>query len=95
MPATTRSTRARRSACVVSSRRAAIEPSTYCGLRRWYARTRLALLLAGPSTIVTYTPPVPLPAVDVVQVWHDRHTVDPAHSWLRGGIRRAASLHDR
>ena len=55
---------------------------------------RLALLLAGPGTIVTYTPPVPLPAVDVVQVWHDRHTVDPAHVWLRGEVRRAAAALD-
>ena len=48
---------------------------------------RLALLLAGPSTIVTYAPPVPLPAVDVVQAGHDRHTVDPAHAWLRSEVR--------
>jgi len=53
---------------------------------------RLAAKLVAAGAISTYEPPIPLPAVNVSQVWHARNDSDPAHGWLRSCVRRAFSL---
>lgn len=34
--------------------------------------------------------PFEMPPVEVAQLWHRRHERDPAHTWLRGAVARAA-----
>jgi DNA-binding transcriptional LysR family regulator len=50
--------------------------------------SRLAATFAAGAGLVVYDPPVPIPTVTVLQVWHGRFTADPAHAWLRGCVRR-------
>lgn len=36
--------------------------------------------------IVVFEPPIKLPPINVVQVWHERFQDDPMHAWLRSTI---------
>jgi hypothetical protein len=42
--------------------------------------------LAAMLDLRMYDPPIELPAVEVVTLWHERMDDDPAHSWLRQAI---------
>jgi DNA-binding transcriptional LysR family regulator len=46
------------------------------------APERLVTVLGGPTTMVSYSPPLALPVVQVEVVWHARHHHDPPHQWL-------------
>lgn len=52
---------------------------------------RLAAVLARGAGLALFEPPVALPAVDVMQLWHGRNHDDPAHRWLRAQVRAAAA----
>jgi DNA-binding transcriptional LysR family regulator len=52
------------------------------------APRRLLTVIGSPSSIVHFTPPIPLPPVNVDVIWHRRHHHDPPHQWLR------QTLHD-
>ena len=59
--------------------------------------TQTDSILTAPARLVTqfsqylpiqiYTLPVTVPDFKVVQVWHERNHLDPAHQWLRGFIK--------
>jgi DNA-binding transcriptional LysR family regulator len=51
---------------------------------------RLAEVFARGSGVAIIPIPIALPTVDVRQFWHHRMTTDPAHSWLRSCVQRAA-----
>jgi DNA-binding transcriptional LysR family regulator len=51
----------------------------------------LASVLLDHGAIVTYRPPIELPAVTISQLWHASNTDDPPHQWLRDCVQRAAS----
>lgn len=51
------------------------------------APTRLLALLAEPFDLFTFAPPIELPSIKIVQVWHARSHMDAAHRWLRGLVR--------
>jgi DNA-binding transcriptional LysR family regulator len=53
------------------------------------APSRLLKLLAEPLGLVTFGPPVDLPEIKVVQVWHGRSHNDPAHRWFRELVRKS------
>jgi DNA-binding transcriptional LysR family regulator len=55
------------------------------------APSRLLTKLAGPLGLQVFAPPVSLPAIRVVQVWHARSHSDPAHRWFREIVRRVSS----
>jgi DNA-binding transcriptional LysR family regulator len=52
------------------------------------APSRLLAHLAGPLGLRTFDPPLSMPAIHVVQVWHARSEADPAHRWFRDLVRR-------
>lgn len=58
------------------------------------APRRLITVLGSPTTIVQFTPPVPLPVVNVEITWHARHHHDPPHQWLRHTLHDAVSRTD-
>ncbi|WP_018544011.1 LysR family transcriptional regulator [Streptomyces sp. LaPpAH-108] len=43
--------------------------------------------LAEALGLVTFPVPLPLPPLRVGIAWHPRHDADPAHAWLRDGVR--------
>lgn len=55
-------------------------------------------IFTGPSRLIkqigrafpihTLTPPVKIPDITIVQVWHERNNSDPGHRWLRDHIRQ-------
>jgi DNA-binding transcriptional LysR family regulator len=47
---------------------------------------RLASYLATDLRLAMFTPPLPLPTVDIEQFWHERVTRDSGHRWLRSRI---------
>ncbi len=55
------------------------------------APARLLAKLAGPLELWTFAPPVPLPGIRVVQVWHARSNADRAHAWFRGLVKGAVA----
>jgi DNA-binding transcriptional LysR family regulator len=55
------------------------------------APRRLITVLGSPTTIAQFTPPVPLPVVNVHVIWHARHHHDPPHQWLRHTLHDAVS----
>lgn len=80
--------RTRRVAAVVPSFSAALAMCMRSDLTA-IAPFRLAELLGGPGGLVTFASPIPLPAVDVRVIWHDRNSAEPAHRWLLGCVQRA------
>ena len=40
-------------------------------------------------------PPLPLPSITEMLWWNPRHTMDPAHAWLRGRIGEIAAELDQ
>jgi LysR family transcriptional regulator, nod-box dependent transcriptional activator len=36
-------------------------------------------------------PPIPLPSITEMLWWNPRHTMDPAHAWLRARIAEIAA----
>jgi DNA-binding transcriptional LysR family regulator len=52
--------------------------------------SRLASLFADGGRVVLRPSPLPLPEVDVQQIWHGRLTIDPEHVWFRACVRAAA-----
>jgi DNA-binding transcriptional LysR family regulator len=46
----------------------------------------IAKTMARALPIVSLEIPLPLPTFDVCLTWHDRHSDDPAHQWLRTQI---------
>jgi DNA-binding transcriptional LysR family regulator len=46
------------------------------------APASLVRVLASPSTLATFKPPLDLPVVRVEVAWHARHQQDPSHRWL-------------
>jgi DNA-binding transcriptional LysR family regulator len=53
------------------------------------APSGLAEVFSKGAGLRTFAIPVPIPAVDVRQIWHHRLTTDPAHAWLRSCVSRA------
>jgi DNA-binding transcriptional LysR family regulator len=47
------------------------------------APSRLIRLLAKQFSLNTFSPPVDLKPISVIQVWHAQHQKDPAHIWFR------------
>ena len=47
------------------------------------APTRLIRLLSKQFSLSTFSPPVDLDPLSIVQVWHEQHHKDPAHTWFR------------
>jgi DNA-binding transcriptional LysR family regulator len=43
----------------------------------------VASLFAEQLGLMTFRPPIPLPAVEIAQYWHERYHRDPGHRWLR------------
>jgi DNA-binding transcriptional LysR family regulator len=43
----------------------------------------VAALFAEKLDLATFRPPIPLPAIEIVQYWHERYHRDPGHRWLR------------
>jgi DNA-binding transcriptional LysR family regulator len=56
--------------------------------------SRLASVLLECGAIVSYRPPIVLPAVTISQLWHGSNTNDQAHQWLRSCVTRAAATVD-
>lgn len=52
----------------------------------------LAHQIASRDDVVVKKPPVPVPAVRVPMVWHERSHRDPRHRWLRDQLRAAADV---
>ncbi len=48
--------------------------------------SRLAERLARDLPLQTIKPPIPLPRIEVGQIWHERYDRDSAHRWLRSTI---------
>ncbi len=42
--------------------------------------------LAARLDLVVVAPPVPVPAVPIVSLWHERYQADPAHRFFRGVV---------
>jgi DNA-binding transcriptional LysR family regulator len=40
------------------------------------------------GALVSYRPPLELPAVPILMAWHRRDASAPAHRWMRGRIAR-------
>ncbi len=55
---------------------------------------RLLTVLGSPATITPFTPPLPLPVVNVDIIWHARNHDDPPHQWLRHTLVAALSRAD-
>jgi DNA-binding transcriptional LysR family regulator len=55
------------------------------------APSRLLAKLAAPLGLRTFAPPVTMPPIRVVQVWHARSDADPAHRWFRELVRAVAA----
>lgn len=63
------------------------------------------LILTAPARLVerfvtslpleTFEPPIELPPINVVQIWHERFQADPMHIWLRAAIRDMAAAPKR
>jgi DNA-binding transcriptional LysR family regulator len=53
--------------------------------------SRLATVFSRGAGLVVFPIPLPLPTVDVRQVWHHRLSADPAHRWLRSCVSRATA----
>ena len=51
---------------------------------------RLARTLSRNVDMKIMKPPVELPPLNEVLIWHNRHELDAAHSWLRGVFRETA-----
>jgi LysR family nod box-dependent transcriptional activator len=47
--------------------------------------------LAGVTNVRTFRPPLKLPDIHEVLIWHPRHSTDPGHRWLRERLRAIAS----
>jgi LysR family transcriptional regulator, nod-box dependent transcriptional activator len=47
---------------------------------------RLAHAVADAAQIRAFEPPVPMPHITEVALWHPRRTTDPAHRWLRSQL---------
>jgi DNA-binding transcriptional LysR family regulator len=43
----------------------------------------VAIFLAEKLELATFRPPMPLPAIEIAQYWHERYHRDPGHRWLR------------
>jgi DNA-binding transcriptional LysR family regulator len=56
------------------------------------APRRLASVFSTGAGLEVFEIPVPIPAVDVRQIWHHRLNDDPTHGWLRSCVRRAVGL---
>ncbi len=56
---------------------------------------RLAHQLAKGLPIDILPPPVELTSFSSYLIWHERDEADPAHTWLRGAITRAAGAVDQ
>jgi DNA-binding transcriptional LysR family regulator len=52
---------------------------------------RLASVFSSGAGLELFEIPVPIPTVDVRQIWHHRLTDDPTHQWLRSCVRRAVT----
>jgi DNA-binding transcriptional LysR family regulator len=52
---------------------------------------RLASVFSSGAGLELFAIPVPIPTVDVRQIWHHRLTADPTHQWLRSCVRRAVA----
>jgi DNA-binding transcriptional LysR family regulator len=55
------------------------------------APSRLLTLLAEPFGLETFAPPVELPAIKIVQVWHARADADAPHRWFRELVKKHAT----
>jgi DNA-binding transcriptional LysR family regulator len=55
------------------------------------APRELALDVARELDLQVIDPPIPLPAIPVAAIWHERHHADPAHRWLRALVVDAVS----
>jgi DNA-binding transcriptional LysR family regulator len=55
------------------------------------APSRLLSKLAAPLGLRTFAPPVTMPVIRIVQVWHARSDADPAHRWFRELVRDVAA----
>ena len=49
------------------------------------------LLRGQDDKLRTFEPPVDVPGIDLVSVWHPRVDDDPAHGWIRERIREVAT----
>jgi DNA-binding transcriptional LysR family regulator len=47
---------------------------------------RLAERLVKNLPIEAFTPPIPLPRIEISQIWHERVDRDAGHRWLRSKI---------
>lgn len=47
---------------------------------------QLAKKMALRLGLSIYTPPMPLPSVQICMIWHKRNTGNSAHRWLRAVI---------
>jgi DNA-binding transcriptional LysR family regulator len=54
------------------------------------APSGLADVFSKGAGLRVFTIPVPIPSVDVRQIWHHRLTNDPLHAWLRSCVSRAS-----
>jgi DNA-binding transcriptional LysR family regulator len=55
------------------------------------APSRLLTMLAGPFDLRVFEPPVALPRIRIVQVWHARSDADGAHRWFRELVKRGTT----
>lgn len=51
---------------------------------------RLAQTLSRHIDVRMMSPPVDLPRLDEVLIWHNRHELDAGHAWLRGAFMESA-----
>jgi LysR family transcriptional regulator, nod-box dependent transcriptional activator len=51
---------------------------------------RAAAHLRRTADVRFLEPPLPLPSITEMLWWHPRHTMDPAHAWLRARIAEIA-----
>ena len=53
---------------------------------------RLVEMLQSRFPLKVFPVPVQLPAITIVQVWHERNNADSAHKWFRGLVKQSFQL---
>ena len=59
------------------------------------ARARLAECLAAKLGLAVFATPLPLPPIEIAQLWHERVHSDQGHRWFRGTTTRSSARRSR